>query len=250
MKQCQFPCPTIASDRQNAAKLRAHLLEGYAQCLDAWLSLSRLVSDPRQRRDCLERAAVLAPESQEIQTAYLEARVAADPNDQAAAQRLAEIRTLQLLSDVKTVHFHEQPKARLLGDILVSIGAITQDELRQTLKLQNNGSAITTDRRLGQLLLRQGMITPSKLARALIIQQQERSQLRVAPQVLGEYLVEKGYISPQQLELALAEQLRLDQKGHHLSLGQILVRLNMVSQDKIDQAAREHELIFWSKFGY
>lgn len=250
MKQCQFPCPTIGADRQNAAKLRAHLLEGYSQCLDAWLSLSRLVSDPRQRRDCLERAAVLAPENQEILVAYLEARVAADPADKAAAARLSEIRTLQLLSDVKTAHFHEQPKARLLGDILVAIGAISSDELRHALKLQSNGSALTSDRRLGQLLLRQGMITPSKLARALIVQQQERSQLRVAPQVLGEYLVEKGYISPQQLELALAEQLRLDQKSHRLSLGQILVRLNMVPQDKVDQAAREHELIFWSKFGY
>lgn len=250
MKQCQFPCPTIGPDRQNTAKLRAHLLEGYSQCLDAWLSLSRLVTDPRQRRDCLERAAVLAPENQEIMVAYLEARVAADPSDRAAASRLSEIHTLQLLSDVKTAHFHEQPKARLLGDILVATGAITRDELQRILKLQSNGSTITSDRRLGQLLLRQGMITPSKLARALIMQQQERSQLRVAPQVLGEYLVEKGYISPQQLELALAEQLRLDQREHHLSLGQILVRLNMVGQDKIDQAAREHEQIFWSKFGY
>jgi len=250
MKQCQFPCTTIAKDRQDGAKLREHILEGYAQCLDAWLSLSRVVNDPRQRRDCLERAAVLAPENQEIQVAYLEARVALDSRDQVAAQRLSEIRTLQLLSDVKSVHFHEQPKARLLGDILLANGAITRDELNRILRLQSNGAAITSDRRLGQLLLRQGLITPSKLANALIIQQQERSKLRLAPQVLGEYLVDKGYITPQQLELALAEQLRLDQKGHRLSLGQILVRLNMVSQERVDQAAREHELIFWSKFGY
>jgi hypothetical protein len=250
MKHCQFPCTTIAPERQNAAKLREHLLDGYSQCLDAWLSLSRLLNDARQRRDCLERAAVLAPDNQEIQIAYLEARVAADPADTAAAQRLSEIHTLRLLSDVKTAHFHEQPKARLLGDILLAIKAISRDELAQILRLQSNGAAMTSDRRLGQLLLRQGLITPSKLASALIIQQQERSRLRLAPQVLGEYLVEKGYISPQQLELALAEQLRLDQKGHHLSLGHILIRLNMVSQERVDQAAHEHELIFWSKFGY
>lgn len=249
MKQCPNPCPMIAADRNNIARLRAHLLDGY-QCLDAWLTLSKLVTDVRQRRDCLERAAVLAPENEAIQVAYLEAVLVVEPDNRAALSRLNEIRTLQLLSEVKTPHFHEQPRARLLGDILVSIGAISPSELRDVLKSQHSGMPITTDRRLGQLLLRQGMITPSKLAHALIIQQQERSRLRVAPQVLGEYLVEQNYITPQQLELALAEQLRLDQKQQRLSLGQILVRLNMISESLIERAAKEHEVAFWAKYGY
>lgn len=249
MKYCNHPCPTVASNHTNMAKLRAHLLEGH-QCLDAWLALSELVNDPHKRQDCLARAAVLAPENEQIQIAYLEAHLVVDPDDLAAQRRLAEIRTLQLLSDVKSSHFHEQPRARLIGDILISIGAISSAELQEVLRVQNSGSVVTTDRRLGQILLKKGLITPSKLAQALIIQQQERSQLRVAPQVLGEYLVEQQYITPQQLELALAEQLRLDQKGQRLSLGQILVRLNLVSQARIDQAAHEHELSFWSKFGY
>lgn len=249
MKQCAFPCPIIAGDRDNVAKLRAHLLEGY-QCLDTWLSLSRLVTDVRQRRDCLERAAVLAPENEEIQVAYLEAVLVVEPDHKGANNRMNELRTMRLLSDVKTTHFHEQPRARLLGDILTEIGAISPAELRDVLKAQNNGLPITTDRRLGQMLMRQSLITPSKLAHALIIQQQERSRMRVAPQVLGEYLVEQSYITPQQLELALAEQLRLDQKGNRFSLGQILVRLNMISQALIERAAREHERAFWAKYGY
>lgn len=231
------------------AKLRAHLVEGY-QCLDTWLSLSRLVQDPRQRRDCLERAAVLAPENQDIQVAYLESVLVVEPENRGAQARLSEIRTMRLLSDVKTTHFHEQPRARLLGDILVATGAITPHELREILRVQNNGMPITTDRRLGQLLLRQGMITPSKLAHALIVQQQERSRLRVAPQVLGEYLVDQGYITTQQLELALAEQLRLDQKNQRFSLGQILVRLNMISASTVERAANEHQRAFWAKYGY
>jgi len=249
MKQCTHPCQTVAANHSNREKLRAHLLEGY-QCLDAWLALSNLVSDPRQRKDCLERASVLAPDNEQIQISYLEAYIAVEPNDIMAQRRLAEIRTMQLLSDVKTTHFYDKPQARLIGDILISIGAITSDELHDVLRIQHAGSVIATDRRIGQLLLKKGLITPSKLAQALIVQQQERSQLRIAPQVLGEYLVEQSYITPQQLELALAEQLRLDQKGHRLSLGQILVRLNLVSQVRIDQAAKEHELTFWSKFGY
>lgn len=249
MKQCPSPCPVVAADRNSIAKLRAHLLEGY-QCLDAWLAMSQLVTNVRQRRDCLERAAVLAPENEEIQVAYLEAVLVVEPDNRAAISRLNEIRTLRLLSDVKTTHFHEQPRARLLGDILIAIGAVSPSELREVLKSQSTGTPITTDRRLGQLLLRQGMITPSKLAHALIIQQQERSQLRVAPQVLGEYLVEQNYITPQQLELALAEQLRLDQKHQRFSLGQILVRLNMISESLIERAAKEHEVAFWAKYGY
>lgn len=249
MKQCPHPCQIVAYNHSNTETLRAHLLDGY-QCLDAWLSLSQLVTDPRQRRDCLERAAVLAPENERILTAYLEALLVVEPDNVAAQQRLAEIRTMQLLSDVKTAHFHVQPHARLIGDILVSIGAISHAEMQEVLRMQINGSVIVADRRFGQLLLKQGLITPSKLAQALIIQQQERSNLRIAPQVLGEYLVEQSYITPQQLELALAEQLRLDQRGLRMSLGQILVRLNMISQPRIDQAAHEHELSFWSKFGY
>ncbi|MEI7643571.1 MAG: hypothetical protein WCJ55_04600 [Chloroflexales bacterium] len=249
MTQCTHPCRIVAANQGNLEKLRAHLLEGY-QCLDAWLALSQLVSDPRQRKDCLERASVLAPDNQQIQIAYLEAYIALEPNDILAQCRLAEIRTMQLLVDVKSAHFHEKPKARLIGDILIAIGAITNDELHEVLHVQSTGSLIATDRRLGQLLLKKGLITPSKLAHALIVQQQERSKLRIAPQVLGEYMVEQNYVTPQQLELALAEQLRLDQKGQRLSLGQILVRLNLVSQARVDEAARDHVLSFWAKFGY
>jgi hypothetical protein len=249
MKRCPYPCPVVAANRNNLAALRSHLLEGY-QCLDAWLALSELVTDLRQRRDCLERAAVLAPENEDLQIAYLEAVLAVEPDNRAAMSRLNEIRTLRLLSDVKTSYFHESPRARLLGEILVSMGEISPAELREVLKSQHTGTPITTDRRLGQLLLRQGMITPGKLARALIIQQQERSRLRIAPQVLGEYLVEQNYITPQQLELALAEQLRLDQKNQRLSLGQILVRLNMISEKLIERAAKEHDQAFWAKYGY
>lgn len=247
--QCPFPCPTVAQIRDDVVKLRAHLVEGH-QCLDGWLSMSRLVNDPRQRRDCLERASVLAPENQDIVEAYLESVLSIEPGNKVARTRLNEIQTMRLISDVKTTHFHEQQKARLLGDILIENGTITPEELRDVLRVQNNGTPITTDRRLGQLLLRNGMITPARLAHALIVQQQERSRLRIAPQVLGEFLVDQELITPQQLELALAEQLRLDQKGQRLSLGQILVRLNMISVAAIEQAANDHQRAFWAKYGY
>ncbi|MEI8167777.1 MAG: hypothetical protein WCG26_15455 [Chloroflexales bacterium] len=213
--------------------------------------MSRLVTEPHQRRDCLERASVLAPADQDILESYLDAVLVVEPTNKAAQDRLNEIHTMRLLSEVKPTHFHTPPQqAKLLGDILVETGAITPAELREVLRAQNNGTPITTDRRMGQLLLRQGLITPSKLAHALIVQQQERSRLRIAPQVLGEFLVEQGHITPEQLELALAEQLRLDQKGHRLSLGQILVRLKVISAAVVERAVNEHQRVFWAKYGY
>ncbi len=248
MSQCPVPCTFVDQHRDDMVALRTHLIEGN-QCLDAWLALSRLVKPPRQRLDCLERAAVLAPERHDVTEAYLEARISFDSHDQDARMRLSELHTLRLLADVKTPHFHDQPRARLLGDILVESGAIAAEDLHEVLRQQQTGTPLTTDRRLGQMLLRRKLITPVRLARALILQQQERSQLRVAPQVLGEYLVAHNYITPQQLELALTEQLRLDQKGQRLSLGQILMRLNMISHITLEHAASEHQRAFWSQYG-
>lgn len=247
MKQCQVPCPFIALHSQDMASIRKHLLEGH-QCRDAWVALSKLVQDAHQRKDCLERASILAPDDKELQIAYLEARLAVDPADMFAQQRLNEIRTMRLLSDVKTPYFHEPPKPRLIGDILISIGAITEAELNEVLTEQRGGSLLVSDRRIGQLLLRRGTITPAKLAKALIIQQQERSRARTAPQVLGEYLVEKGYITAAQLEAVLAEQIRLDQKGKRYSLGQLMVRMHLMSKEAVEKAAREYEQLFWRQF--
>ncbi len=247
MKQCPVPCPFVAAHNNDLVMIRQHLIEGY-QCRDAWLALSKLVQDPRQRKDCLERAAVLDPDNEELAIAYLESRLALDPSDAFAQQRLNEIHTKRLLSDVKTSYFHEPPKPRLIGDILVSIGAISEAELHEALAEQRRTSLLKSDRRLGQLLLKRGLITPAKLAKALIIQQQERSRARTAPQVLGEYLVEKGYITTAQLEDVLAEQIRLDMQGKRLNIGQLLVRMNLMSKEKVDQAAREYERLFWSQF--
>ena len=113
---------------------------------------------------------------------------------------------------------------------------------------QRRGSLLVSDRRIGQLLLRRGLITPAKLAKALIIQQQERSRARTAPQVLGEYLVEHGYITAAQLEAVLTEQIRLDQQGKRYSLGQLLVRMNLMSKDEVERAAKEYEKTFWTQF--
>jgi hypothetical protein len=249
IKVCAYPCPIVSGDRHNRAHLRDHLLAGH-QCIDAWIALSQLVGDARQRKDCLQRAAELAPEDRALQIAYLQAALVVEPDNDRLKALLSEQQTLQMLSGVKTTHFQPEQRPKALGDILVSQGAISEAQLAEALKQQRNGSPTDRHRRLGQILVARNMVSPVQLARALIVQQQQRSQLRMAPQVLGEFLVERGYISANDLELALAEQIRLDQQNKHYNLGKILVHLNLIRQDAIDKAAREQELSFWDRFGY
>jgi hypothetical protein len=249
IKICAYPCSIVSQDRHSRAHLRDHLLSGH-QCIDAWIALSQIVENAGQRADCLRRAAELAPEDRALQVAYLQAALVVDPHNEQLKRLLAEQQTLQMLSGMKTTHFHPEQRPKALGDILVAHGAISETQLAEVLKQQRNGSPTDRHRRLGEILVARTMVTPVQLARALIVQQQQRSQLRMAPQVLGEFLVERGYISAHDLEIALAEQIRLDQQNKHYNLGKILVHLNLIRQDVIDKAAREQELSFWDRFGY
>ncbi|MCU0492940.1 MAG: hypothetical protein MUD01_15220, partial [Chloroflexaceae bacterium] len=69
---CPQPCPEAERLRHNLSGLRQHLLNSH-ECLDSWLALSELIPYPQQRKDCLERAAALAPDNLDIQQQYLEA---------------------------------------------------------------------------------------------------------------------------------------------------------------------------------
>ncbi|MCU0495076.1 MAG: hypothetical protein MUD01_26100, partial [Chloroflexaceae bacterium] len=109
-------------------------------------------------------------------------------------------------------------------------------------------SQIGTQRKLGQLLLDAGHISPLQLARALIMQQQERSRLRVAPQAFGEFLVDKGYIKVQTLEEALVQQLRYDEQNRRVMLGEILLQLQALPRLQLARALQEYEQQFWSRF--
>jgi hypothetical protein len=46
----------------------------------------------------------------------------------------------------------------------------------------------------------------------------------------------------------LTEQIRLDQQGKRYSLGQLLVRMHLMSKEAVEKAAREYEQIFWQQF--
>ena len=107
-----------------------------------------------------------------------------------------------------------------LGEVLVREGLITDDQLQDVLEQQ-----MTEESRvpLGQLLVRRNLVTHRQLNLLL-----ETSNKRPK---LGETLVRSGAISADQLQHALSQQGQLK-----LPIGQLLVRLSYISDDTMRQA--------------
>jgi signal transduction histidine kinase len=59
---------------------------------------------------------------------------------------------------------------------------------------------------------------------------------------MGDYLIQKGLITPEQLQTALAYQVKETEKGNPILLGQALVELNFLSRADLDQAVTEQIL--------
>jgi type IV pilus assembly protein PilB len=106
-----------------------------------------------------------------------------------------------------------------LGQVLVREGLITDAQLRAALARQNPGTYVP----LGQVLLGQQLITRRQLNLAL-----EAANKRPK---LGEVLVRNGSLTADQLQHALTQQIKLK-----LPIGQLLVRLNYLTDETMRQA--------------
>jgi Type II secretion system (T2SS), protein E, N-terminal domain len=114
------------------------------------------------------------------------------------------------------------PEARrgLLGEILVREGLITEGQLSGALRVQREAEPTTP---LGQILVRQGVITQRQLNNVL---DRYRKKYR-----LGDILVETETITEFQLQIALDHQ-----KKTGLRLGDALLQLNFVTEEEVNQA--------------
>src|SRR5262249_8042129 len=114
------------------------------------------------------------------------------------------------------------PEARrgLLGEILIREGLITESQLSSGLVVQREAEPTTP---LGQILVRQGAITQRQLNTVL---DRYRKKYR-----LGDILVETETITEHQLQIALDHQ-----KKTGLRLGDALLQLNFVTEEEVNQA--------------
>jgi hypothetical protein len=108
----------------------------------------------------------------------------------------------------------------LLGEILVREGLITEGQLSGALRVQREAEPTTP---LGQILVRQGAITQRQLNNVL---DRYRKKYR-----LGDILVETETITEYQLQIALDHQ-----KKTGLRLGDALLQLNFVTEEEVNQA--------------
>jgi type IV pilus assembly protein PilB len=111
-----------------------------------------------------------------------------------------------------------------LGRLLVREGLITESQLDEALRAQER---LTVYKPIGQILVDRGMLSHQQVNAAL-----DRYSKRAR---LGQILVQSGALTPAQLAIALAQQ----QKSG-LRLGEILVRLNYISEDTLRQALATH----------
>lgn len=104
-----------------------------------------------------------------------------------------------------------------LGEILVREGLITEHQLAAALRWKKENGGYTP---LGMVLVKQKVLTRQRLDRAL---DAYGKRMR-----LGEALVSSGAITRQQLDTAVAEQRSTRER-----LGQVLIRLNYLSDDAL-----------------
>ncbi len=130
---------------------------------------------------------------------------------------------------------------RLLGELLVDLGALSEDELNIVLRYQEDLSnpkeaikfASGLRRRLGELLLEIGKITQKELEEALSIQ-------KTSGKKIGEILVERGLINEKELKAVLLFQRAQDEKHTPKvsKLGELLVSLNIINEEQLEAALR------------
>src|SRR5207245_5735668 len=113
-----------------------------------------------------------------------------------------------------------QAIARRLGDLLVAEGLATPAEVQKALRVQSQSKTYML---LGEILVAQKVITRNQLL-SVLDRHRRRSRL-------GELLVKSKAITSDQLEAALAEQRRWKQ-----TLGEIVVRLKYVSEEQMRRA--------------
>jgi type II secretory ATPase GspE/PulE/Tfp pilus assembly ATPase PilB-like protein len=116
------------------------------------------------------------------------------------------------------------PAGPLLGELLVKERLLTPSTLQAALTAQGQLQRYAP---LGALLVELGLIRPTQLQRAL------RRHRKLAP--LGEILVRSGVITRAQLAHALAQQA-----GTNARLGTVLKRLSLVTSDCLQRALATH----------
>jgi hypothetical protein len=227
-------------DRERAYQLIRQAILEDAQYAPAWYYMSFLVDDAARQREYLEWALKLEPN-------YIQAQEA-----------LEQLHIREVLASARSIVAPEyRPAPRKIGDYLVDQGLLSAAQRDQALAELSNVAPRAKRRaledakakRLGDILLARGWLTPQQLEAALVRQQQDRSHDGQRPERLGEYLMAAAIVSGDQLGAALAEQAWLRMRGKHTRLGELLIRDGALAPKTLSSVLEQQHQDFSSRYG-
>ncbi len=193
--------------------------------------------DPQNEAAWLWLSRVLPTVDQRLKC--LDHLLAINPNNQAAQEANEVLKLQQLLSDVTL--FSESATAscipsKRLGELLVEQGVLTAAELETALGELAQAAKAGNRIQLGELLLRGHGLRREHLARALeaqIVADQLPREDRRMPS-LGHFLVHQGALSVDQLADALA--IQSGQPGNWPQIGALLIKLGYITPAQLADA--------------
>jgi tetratricopeptide (TPR) repeat protein len=227
-------------DRQRAYELIRQAILEDSQHAPAWYYMSFLIDDVARQREYLEWALKL------------------DPNYAEAREALDQLRIRQVVASARSIVGPEhRPAARKIGDYLVDqelISAAQRDEaLAELARIDARTKRGTLEaakaKRLGDILLERGWLTPQQLADALVRQQRDRSRGGQRPERLGEYLLAGALVSDDQLRAALAAQAGLRMRGSHTRLGELMIQGGVLAPATLNAVLEQQQQDFSSRYG-
>jgi serine/threonine protein kinase/Tfp pilus assembly protein PilF len=113
---------------------------------------------------------------------------------------------------------------RLLGSLAVREGFVSAQQVEECVSLQKQATA---PRKLGEILIDKGYITPKRLAAILDIQTRQVRIVAADPArggLFGQIALDLGFVAAENVNQALEEQALLSRSGSPAMLGQILLR--------------------------
>jgi tetratricopeptide (TPR) repeat protein len=159
-----------AKRNDEARKLLAEVIQLNPRHEDAWLALASVLTDMHHAIDCLKRVLVINPDNATAQEWLIFAQQEID-RQEVIKEMLAEPAVAAAMPSEPS---DEEPRpVPRLGEYLMRYKFISLDQLTAALAAQSSAAHTGLSKRLGDILLEQGLLTEERLNFAL--REQHRS---------------------------------------------------------------------------
>jgi hypothetical protein len=163
-----------AKDRPLARQLLGALVGAEPRRAEAWLLLSTVVDDVDQSIECLQRVIALDPANARARH-WLSLAARARARREAGLESAEPVVEEDPDADFVELEPEDQPVPRL-GRYLLDFGFISVQDLYAALDIKHSAAQAGQARRLGGILIEQGVLTPERLDFALREQQRVRAE--------------------------------------------------------------------------